>query len=66
MRVLPFPVGKIVPAIPPEDNDFPDPTGMDELVHRTGLTTAELSSMLLVMELEGRVSAQHGRYFRNR
>ncbi|BAV99977.1 DNA-processing protein DprA [Lysobacter enzymogenes] len=43
-----------------------DPTGMDELVHRTGLTTAELSSMLLVMELEGRVSAQHGRYFRNR
>ncbi|ALN55711.1 DNA protecting protein DprA [Lysobacter enzymogenes] len=43
-----------------------DPTGMDELVHRTGLTTAELSSMLLVMELEGRVAAQHGRYFRNR
>ncbi|MFK3647976.1 DNA-processing protein DprA [Lysobacter enzymogenes] len=43
-----------------------DPTGMDELVHRTALTTAELSSMLLVMELEGRVSAQHGRYFRNR
>lgn len=43
-----------------------DPTGMDLLVQRTGLTAAELSSMLLVMELEGRVSAQHGRYFRNR
>jgi DNA processing protein len=43
-----------------------DPTGMDRLVERTGLTTAELSSMLLVMELEGRVAAQHGRYFRNR
>ncbi|MGO1073439.1 DNA-processing protein DprA [Lysobacter sp. CA199] len=43
-----------------------DPTGMDQLVERTGLTTAELSSMLLVMELEGRVAALHGRYFRNR
>ena len=41
-----------------------DPTGMDQLVLRTGLTTAELSSMLLVMELEGRVVAQHGRYTR--
>ena len=41
-----------------------DPTGMDQLVSRTGLTTAELSSMLLVMELEGRVVAQHGRYTR--
>lgn len=43
-----------------------DPTGMDQLVERTGLTTAELSSMLLLMELEGRVATQHGRYFRNR
>ena len=41
-----------------------DPTGMDRLVARTGLTTAELSSMLLVMELEGRVVVQHGRYTR--
>ena len=41
-----------------------DPTGMDRLVSRTGLTTAELSSMLLVMELEGRVVVQHGRYTR--
>lgn len=43
-----------------------DPTGMDQLVDRTGLTPADLSSMLLLMELEGRVTTQHGRYFRNR
>ena len=43
-----------------------DPTGMDQLVSRTGLTAAELSSMLLVMELEGRVAVEHGRYSRKR
>ena len=41
-----------------------DPTGMDELVERSGLTTAVLSSMLLALELEGRVAAEHGRYSR--
>ena len=41
-----------------------DPMDMDGLVARTGLTAAELSSMLLVMELEGRVVSQHGRYTR--
>ncbi|NLA66672.1 MAG: DNA-protecting protein DprA [Gammaproteobacteria bacterium] len=41
-----------------------DPTGMDELVARTGLTPAELGSMLLLMELEGRVAVEHGRYSR--
>jgi DNA processing protein len=41
-----------------------DPTGMDALVSRTGLTTARLSSMLLLMELEGRVVSAHGRYTR--
>lgn len=41
-----------------------DPTGMDELVDRTGLTAATLSSMLLALELEGRVAAEHGRYTR--
>ncbi|MFC7300614.1 DNA-processing protein DprA [Cognatiluteimonas weifangensis] len=41
-----------------------DPTGMDRLVSRTGLTAAELSSMLLHMELEGRVVVEHGRYSR--
>lgn len=43
-----------------------DPTGMDQLVERTGLTPAALSSMLLLMELDGRVATQHGRYYRNR
>jgi DNA processing protein len=43
-----------------------DPTGMDRLVSRTRLTAAELSSMLLVMELEGRVCVEHGRYSRKR
>jgi DNA processing protein len=41
-----------------------DPSDMDALVSRTGLTAAELSSMLLVMELEGRVANEHGRYSR--
>ena len=41
-----------------------DPTGMDLLAERTGLTTARLSSMLLVMELDGRVAVEHGRYWR--
>ncbi|PPT95424.1 DNA-processing protein DprA [Xanthomonas arboricola] len=42
-----------------------DPTPMDSLVQRTGLTAAALSSMLLIMELEGDVVAEHGRYTRN-
>ena len=41
-----------------------DPTGMDQLVERTGLTPAMVSSMLLLMELDGRVATQHGRYYR--
>ncbi len=41
-----------------------DPTGMDELVERTGLTAAEVSSMLLALELEGWIAAEHGRYSR--
>jgi DNA processing protein len=57
---------------PPADSDHQslwkqlgfDPTDMDELIDRTGLTPSRLSSMLLVMELEGRVAQQHGRYFR--
>lgn len=61
-----------MPAYDPPDPDYQrlwqalghDPTGMDSLIERTGLTAAALSSMLLVMELEGRVSAAHGRYVR--
>ena len=41
-----------------------DPTGMDQLVERTRLTAANLSSMLLLMELENRVAVEHGRYSR--
>lgn len=41
-----------------------DPTDMDSLAERTGLTAARLSSMLPAMELEGRVVAEHGRYSR--
>ncbi|MGV8943721.1 DNA-processing protein DprA [Thermomonas sp.] len=41
-----------------------DPSGMDELGQRSGLTTAVLSAMLLSLELEGRVAAEHGRYSR--
>ena len=41
-----------------------DPTGMDELVMRTGLTAAALSSMLLALELDGRIASEHGRYAR--
>ncbi len=41
-----------------------DPTGMDSLVDRTGLTVAALSSMLVLMELDGRVVADNGRYSR--
>jgi len=41
-----------------------DPTGMDELVARSGLTVARASAMLLSMELDGRVVLLHGRYSR--
>jgi DNA processing protein len=43
-----------------------DPVPLDELVRRSGLTVAALSSMLLLMELEGHVSAAHGRYAKRR
>lgn len=41
-----------------------DPTDMDTLAERSGLTVAELSPMLLALELEGRVAAAYGRYTR--
>jgi DNA processing protein len=37
---------------------------MDSLIRRTGLTASRLSSMLLVMELEGKVSSAYGCYTR--
>lgn len=42
-----------------------DPVPMDILLQRTGLTPAELSSILLILELQGRVTAMPGgRYAR--
>ena len=42
-----------------------DPVSVDSLASRTQLTPAELSSMLLILELEGRVAAvSGGRYVR--
>ncbi len=66
------PSGQSADGQPPGDEDHNrlwsalghDPTGMDCLAERTGLTVAALSSMLLIMELEGRVAADNGRYFR--
>ena len=78
---LAMPAGTIAPLIPASAGPEPatstnynrlwealahDPTPMERLVSRTGLTAAELSSMLLVMELEGRVVSEHGRYSRTR
>jgi DNA processing protein len=40
------------------------PCTLDQLCARTGLTASELSSMLLVMEMEGRIAQQQGRYVR--
>jgi len=41
-----------------------DPIDMDTLVQRSQLDAARLSSLLLMLELEGRVSSIHGRYSR--
>lgn len=42
-----------------------DPTPIDEIIQRTELTTAAVSSMLLLMELDGRIAAHPGaRYSR--
>jgi DNA processing protein len=41
-----------------------DPVNLDQLASRSGLTVANLASMLLAMELDGRVIAENGRYVR--
>lgn len=41
------------------------PCALDELAQRTGLSAAALSSMLLMLEMEGTVSAENGRYLRS-
>lgn len=40
------------------------PCALDELSARTGLPASALSSMLLILELDGRVTREHGRYTR--
>ncbi len=40
------------------------PAALDELAERTRLSAAALSSMLLVLELDGVVVAESGRYAR--
>jgi DNA processing protein len=62
------------PASPPNDGDPAvksvldalgfDAVNLDQLAGRTGLTVANLASMLLTMELDGRVIAENGRYVR--
>ncbi|MEZ5483720.1 MAG: DNA-processing protein DprA [Lysobacteraceae bacterium] len=63
-------------SAPPANTDDPeyqrlwdalghDPIGIDALAERTGLTVDTLSSMLLLMELDGRVSSHQGRYARH-
>ncbi|MBN8885258.1 MAG: DNA-processing protein DprA [Rudaea sp.] len=42
----------------------PEPVALDELALRTGLAAASLSSMLLMLELDGLVVAENGRYAR--
>ncbi|OZB70025.1 MAG: hypothetical protein B7X33_02980 [Lysobacterales bacterium 13-68-4] len=69
---IPEAPGSACPAPTPPDPDYQrlwnalghDPTGMDSLIRRTGLTASRLSSMLLVMELEGKVSSAYGCYTR--
>jgi DNA processing protein len=41
-----------------------DPVNIDQLCRRTGLTVAPLSAMLVALELEGKITAEHGRYTR--
>ena len=41
-----------------------DPVNLDQLCARTGLTVGPLSAMLVSLELEGKITAEHGRYTR--
>ena len=41
-----------------------DPVNIDQLCQSTGLTVAPLSAMLVSLELEGKITAEHGRYTR--
>ena len=41
-----------------------EPAGIDQLVENSGFTAAEIASMLLILELEGTIVCQDGRYTR--
>lgn len=41
-----------------------DPCRIEQLAERTGLTIPALSAILLVLELDGQITAEHGRYTR--
>lgn len=43
-----------------------DPISIDQLIERTGLTAESVSSMLLVLELDGHVSSAPGGYYTRR
>lgn len=63
------PAADVQPDVPSEPHPLwsalgTDPTGVDVLAERTGLTVAELAPMLLLMELDGHVVNDHGRYSR--
>jgi len=59
------------PTAPEPDEDYRnllaalahDPSGVDELAARTGLTAAEVSSMMLILELQGAVESLPGGRF---
>ena len=42
-----------------------EPASIDELVQCSGFSAAEVASMLLILELEGRVTSQDGRFSRS-
>ena len=67
---MPEPNGQDLPGLDPEHAKLLatmgfDPVDLETLIERTGLTVEILSSMLVIMELNGRVATlSHGRYQR--
>lgn len=72
--LLPASIDTVASAAPARDADYSrvlaalghDPTGLDELSARTGLGVAALSSMLLLLELDGEVSSCGGGRYQRR
>ena len=71
-RLTPAVASAVLPTEHMHDPDYarllaalePVPAALDELAARTGLPAAALSSMLLMLELDGAVSVENGRYAR--